>query len=132
MVILFAILLYMYFFVGKMKILLIVLMVMLAWAIGVEVSNYDIDLGKLRDTGNIQESRVQTKNGMKIFGNCVSDNVNCANFKTQPEAQAKYEACAEQIRIDNKKTDKNEIKNLDIYGLDGNKNGIVCESLPKN
>jgi hypothetical protein len=98
----------------------------------VEVSNYDIDLGKLRDTGNIQESRVQTKNGMKIFGNCVSDNVNCANFKTQPEAQAKYEACAEQIRIDNKKTDKNEIKNLDIYGLDGNKNGIVCESLPKN
>lgn len=107
-------------------------MVLLAGAIGVEVSNYDIDLGKLRDTGNIQESRVQTKNGVKIFGNCVSDNVNCANFKTQSEAQAKYDQCAEQIRLDNKKTDANEIKNLDIYGLDGNKNGIVCESLPKS
>jgi FlaG/FlaF family flagellin (archaellin) len=115
-----------------MKTLLIVLMVILAGAIGVEVSNYDIDLGRLRDTGNIQESRVQTKNGVRIFGNCVSDNLNCANFKTQWEAQAKYEQCAEQIRVDNKKSDTNEIKNLDIYGLDKDKDGTVCESLPKS
>jgi hypothetical protein len=132
MVILFAILLYMYFFVGKMKVLLIVLMVLLAGAIGVEVADYDVDLGRLRDTwGNIQESRVQTKNGVKIFGNCVSNNLNCANFSSQRDAQAKYDNCAEQIRVDNNKSDKNEIKNLDIYGLDKDKDGIVCESLPK-
>lgn len=132
MVILLAILLYMYFFVGKMKILLLVLMVFLAGAIGVEVSNYDIDLGKLRESGSIQESRVQTKNGVTIFGNCVSDDINCANFKTQGEAQAKYEQCAEQIKNDNTQLkDSQEVKNLDIYGLDGDKDGTVCEALPK-
>jgi len=38
---------------------------------------------------------------------------------TQSEAQNIYEVC---------KGDKEG----DIFGLDGNNNGIVCESLPKN
>ena len=31
----------------------------------------------------------------------------------------------------NKGVDSNKVKSLDIYGLDGNKNGIVCEALPR-
>ena len=108
-------------------------------ALGVQAMDYDLDLQTLRNTGNIQESRVQhTKDGIKLMGSCVkaagksTADLNCANFKTQPEAQAKYDECANQIASYNAGKTAAEIKNLDIYGLDGNNNGIVCEALPAN
>ncbi len=106
-------------------------------AFGIETYNYDLDLKTLWDTGSIQESRVQhTKDGIVLKGNCVTSakdsasDLNCANFKTQPEAQAKYDQCAAEIASYNAGKTTEQIKNLDIYGLDGNNNGIVCEALP--
>ena len=106
-------------------------------AFGIQMYDYDLDLQTLWKTGNIQESRVQhTKDGIVLKGNCVTaqrnstSDLNCANFKTQAEAQAKYDQCADQIASYNAGKTAAEIKNLDIYGLDGNKNGIVCEALP--
>ena len=111
--------------------------IVLLAAFGIETYNYDLDLGTLWDTGSLEQSRVQhTKDGIVIKGTCVTgvkgtdSDLNCANFATQPEAQAKYEQCAEQIASYNQWTDVAKIKSLDIYGLDGNKNGIVCEALP--
>lgn len=114
--------------------------IILLAAIGIQTFNWDLDLGTLWKTGDINASRVQTintKDGkITLTGNCVlpgkdgKGDLNCDNFKTQEEAQAKYNQCAEQIAASNK-LDSTKVRNLDIYGLDGNKNGIVCEALPK-
>ena len=107
-------------------------------AFGIETMNYDLDLGQLWKTGNIQESRVtHTKDGIKLMGSCAipksggEGDLNCDNFKTQGEAQAKYDRCASEIASYNQGVDTTKIKSLDVYGLDKNKNGIVCEHLPK-
>ena len=78
--------------------------ILLLAAIGIETFNYDLDLGKLWQTGDIQESRVShTKDGnIKLMGSCAipkkgEGDLNCANFRTQEEAQAKYEQCANEI-----------------------------------
>jgi hypothetical protein len=132
--VLLVILVILYFTWGKAKGILIGLMVLVAIAMGVEATNYDIDLGKLFETGNVQESRVQTlkaKDGStaRVFGTCIKQDINCDAFKTQGEAQAKYDTCAAIIKKDNPSI--TNINALDIYGLDGNNNGIVCEALPK-
>jgi hypothetical protein len=104
-------------------------------AFGIETFNYDLDLGQLWKTGNIQESRVtHTKDGLKLMGSCAlpssgAGDLNCANFATQAEAQAKYDQCATEIASYNQGVDAAKVKSLDIYGLDGNKNGVVCEAL---
>lgn len=49
---------------------------------------------------------------------------------SQPNAQAKYEQCASDIASYNQGIDAAKVKSLDIYGLDGDKDGIVCEALP--
>ena len=105
-------------------------------ALGIETLDYDLDLGTLWRTGNITESRVQhTEDGIILKGNCInskqSNDLDCANFPTQEAAQAKYDQCAEEIASYNAGKTVSQIKNLDIYRLDGNKNGIVCESLPR-
>jgi hypothetical protein len=105
---------------------------------GIQTFDYDLDLATLRKTGDIAQSRVQhTSDGIKLMGSCVkpvghnsTDDLDCANFTTQPEAQAKYDTCAAQIASYNAGKTADQIKSLDIYGLDGNKNGIVCEALP--
>ena len=56
-------------------------------------------------------------------------NANQEKEKNEEEAQDKYEYCSNKIASDNK-NNKESIKNLDIYGLDGDKDGIVCEALP--
>ena len=110
--------------------------IILLAAFGIETFNYDLDLGRLWQTGNIQESRVtHTKDGLKLMGSCAlptkgEGDLNCANFQTQPQAQAKYDQCANEIASYNQGTDAAKVKSLDIYGLDKNKNGIVCEALP--
>lgn len=107
-------------------------------AIGIETFDYDLDLGTLWKTGNIAESRVtHTKDGITLMGSCAlpkkwgEGDLDCKNFKTQEEAQAKYEKCTTEIASYNKWVDIAKIRSLDIYRLDGNKNGMVCEALPK-
>lgn len=107
-------------------------------AIGIQTLDYDLDLATLWNTGSIKESRVQhTKDGVVLKGDCVKPagkadeyDLDCSNFKTQAEAQKKYDYCAAQIAENNKGLDKAKVRSLDIYGLDRNKNGIVCEALP--
>jgi hypothetical protein len=98
-----------------------------------EVFDYDLDLETLRRTGDIQESRVQNVKGVKLIGDCViadaGDDLNCANFTTQPEAQTVYEKCVNRIKAYNSDKSAEEIARLDVYGLDGDKDGIVCEHL---
>ena len=133
--ILLIILAILYFTVEKAKGIFFGLFIMVAIAMGIEATNYDIDLGKLFETGNVQESRVQTLKGkdgtqVRVFGTCIKDDINCSAFKTQWEAQSKYDTCANEIKKNNTAiTDTNK---LDIYGLDGDKDGKVCEALPIN
>jgi hypothetical protein len=134
LVVLLAILLAMYFLRGKMKWLLLGLIITVLLALGIHVADYDLDLGTLFRTGNIQESRVETKKWVKIiWSDCTSNNLNCSDFKTQWDAQNKYESCADKIAWDNThiKWGKDDIKRLDIYGLDWDKDGTVCEALPQ-
>ncbi len=115
----------------KAKVALWIILILLVSAFGVEYFDYDVDLGKLWETGSVSESRVEHKNGIKIFGeDCASNNLNCADFKIQWEAQEKYDYCADKIADDNQTTKEN-IRSIDVYGLDRDKDGIVCEALPK-
>ena len=122
-------------FWGKWKIALTVILVLLAIAMWIEGFDYDADLGKLWETGNYQESRVETikdSDGNEfrvITWSCNSKeyDFNCADFDTQKEAQDKYDECAYSIKQSNPEI--KDINKLDIFGLDGNNNGIVCEAL---
>ncbi len=123
-------------FWGKAKGMLVFILVLLAIAMGLEGFDYDADLGKLWETGSYSESRVETikdseGNSVRIItGNCNSKelDLNCSDFSTQDAAQAKYNECSDEVASNNPGIDVNK---LDIYGLDGNNNGIVCEALPK-
>jgi len=48
---------------------------------------------------------------------CSGPDLNCSDFSTHAEAQACYEHCLQQGYGD-------------IHGLDGDDDGIACESLP--
>ena len=121
----------------KGTIILTVILILLAIAMGLEGYNGDADLGKLWETGSYSESRVETVkdadgNSVRVItGVCNSGDfdLNCDNFATQGEAQAKYQDCADEVASNNPGIDTSK---LDIYGLDGNNNGIVCEALPSN
>ncbi len=97
-------------------------------AIGLEASNNDYDVKKLIETkGDLKASKVlrdkegnvvseaDVKSGAKIAKG--TDEYNCADFKTQIQAQAFY--------------DKAGGVKGDTNGLDGDKNGEACQSLPK-
>src|SRR3954469_22564327 len=124
------------------KPILIGLLAILAGAFGLEVSNNDWDLGKivkgsspsdakiLRDqNGNIRRdangqiiTRVtRDKNGNVVpqgtAGAKYTDQYNCSDFSTQPEAQRFF--------------DKAGGVGHDTNGLDGDKDGVACEDLPK-
>jgi len=122
-------------FWGKAKVALWTILVLLAIAFAVEWFDYDADLGKLWETWSYSESRVETikdsdGNSTRIItGNCNRSefDLNCSDFTTQDAAQAKYNECAEEVAENNPGID---IAKFDIYGLDGNNNGIVCEALP--
>ncbi len=46
--------------------------ILLLAAFGIEAYDYDLDLGKLWETGSIAESRVtHTKDGLKLMGSCA-------------------------------------------------------------
>jgi len=124
------------------KPLLIGLLAIIAGAFGLEVSNNDWDLGKivkgsspsdakiLRDqNGNIRRDAngqiitrvMRDKNGNVVpdgtAGAKYTDEYNCADFSTQPDAQGFF--------------DKAGGVGHDTNGLDGDKDGVACEDLPK-
>ena len=120
----------------KGTVVLTVILVLLAIALGLEGFDYDADLGKLWETWSYSESRVETVkdsdgNSVRLItGMCnrAEYDLNCDAFATQGEAQAKYNECADEVASNNPGID---VKKLDIYGLDGDNDGIVCEALPK-
>jgi len=115
--------------------------ILLLAAFGLEATSTDVDLGTLMETGSVQESMIErdtegnletnTEGGFMTSiwrdqnGNQVSegtpgakgeDQYNCSDFATQAEAQ---------IFFDNAGGVAN-----DVNGLDGNKDGVPCQSLP--
>lgn len=124
------------------KPILIGLLAILAGAFGLEVSNNDWDLGKiakgsspsdakiLRDAkGNIRRDSngqivtrvMRDKNGNVVpdgtAGAKYTDEYNCSDFATQPDAQSFFNKAG---GVGN-----------DTNRLDGDKDGEACESLPK-
>jgi hypothetical protein len=100
--------------------------VVLLGALGMEVGETDYDMGALirgdglagskiiRDeVGNINFDGVSP-----LVANCESNEYNCSDFTYQAQAQDVMDRCGG--------------KGKDINGLDGDKDGRACESLPKN
>ena len=99
--------------------------VLLLTAFGMEATNHDYDAKKLIETKSFAASKIErdptTGNLMNVdaFCNAQQSDYNCKDFKSQEEAMTVYNRC------------KTLGKNMDVYGLDGDKDGLVCESLPK-
>jgi hypothetical protein len=106
-------------FFQKVRWLMIAVIVMLLVALGLESKNTDYDLGKMMKTGSLKESRVSRDDkGNLVIGSMCSEGVyNCDDFLTQPEAQRVYEECKFS-------------KGNDPHRLDGDSDGVACESLP--
>lgn len=95
-------------------------------AFGLEASNNDYDVKKLAQTGSFAAAKLERDEKGNItnigaFCDAKELNYNCSDFKNQPEAQQVYDECK-----------NGHGRNMDVYGLDGDKDGKVCESLPKN
>lgn len=108
------------------KIIVGAVIAILLVALGMESTNHDYDMKKLVETGSFSASAIERDAGGNLlpasvdaFCNAQKQDYNCPDFKTQPEAQSVYERC------------KALGKNMDVYHLDGDKDGIVCEALPK-
>jgi len=103
------------------------IIVLLLAAFGLTATNTDFDLGKLFSGSSFEEAKIQTDSaGNLLFdkaGNVVTaadqgkraGDYNCDDFDTQPEAQQFMD----------------KVGNNDIYRLDGDKDGVACESLPQ-
>ena len=116
-----------------------VVIVFLLGALGLEVSNNDWDLGSIFSGSSVSDSKVvrdekgnvaydaegnvitrimRDKEGNVVeSGGKYTDEYNCDDFATQPEAQKFFEK-AGGVRADTNR-------------LDGDKDGEACESLPK-
>jgi hypothetical protein len=126
-----------FFFWEKGRLILAIAFVSLMAALGLEVSNNDWDLNRLWETKSFEQSKVSRdekgnirldKAGNIFFdktGNVTTDkshgkranDYNCSDFSTQPEAQAFFEKVGG--------------RGNDVNRLDGDKDGVACESLPK-
>lgn len=107
------------------KILLGSIAVVLFGAGAMEVSNKDYDVGKLIETRSFKASEIQRDEKGNLLSTSIDEfctqsdiDYNCADFKTQSEATTVYERCQQKG------------KNMDVYRLDGDKDGKVCEALP--
>ncbi len=102
----------------------LVIIVMLLGALGLEVSNKDFDLGTLLNGGSFKEAAMErdAKGNLtgrtigQLCGDKAKDVYNCDDFATQEEAQAKMEEC--------------QLNGKDVNRLDGDKDGVACEHLP--
>ena len=103
--------------VGAMIALLLV-------AFGMEAKGTDYDMKKLVETKSFSKAKIERDpvtgniNNADAFCSAQDIDYNCKDFKTQKEANELYQKC------------KGVGKNMDAYGLDGDKDGKVCESLP--
>lgn len=110
-----------FYFWEKGRLFIAGIIVLLLVALGLEASNTDLDLGKLAETHSLKDSVIKRDtDGNLIMGSLCEPkqtyNYNCDDFSYQEEAQKVYEKCAKN--------------GLDIHGLDGNKDGVACQSLP--
>ncbi len=101
-----------------LKPILGVVFVILAAAFGLEATNNDWDIGKLLQGESLEEARVmRDKSGNVVTeGGKYTDEYNCDDFTTQAEAQTFF--------------DKAGGVSQDTNRLDGDKDGVACESLP--
>jgi len=118
----------MFFFFEKMRIALAVIFIILLSAFGLEATQNDWDLQQLWESKSFEQSKITRDIEGNILydkmGNVTTDSeigkeaddYNCADFATQPEAQAFFE------RIGG--------IGHDVNRLDGNKDSEACESLP--
>ena len=103
--------------IGSMIALLLV-------AFGMEAKGTDYDMGKLIETKSFAKAKIERDpatgaiTNADAFCNAQDIDYNCSDFKTQKEANDIYMKC------------KNAGKNMDVYHLDGDHDGKVCESLP--
>lgn len=103
----------------------VVIVVLLA-ALGLEVTNNDFDLGTLLGGGSLGEAKMERDADGNLTGSTLGqvcgdeakDEYNCDDFATQEEAQAKMDQCTAEGR--------------DVNRLDGDNDGVACESLPKS
>jgi hypothetical protein len=106
------------------RIVLGAVIAILVAALGLEATNTDYDLGKAIQTGSLSKAKIErdptTGNLINVDKFCMAKDIdyNCIDFKTQTEAMEVYDKC------------KNAGKNMDAFGLDGDKDGRVCEVLP--
>ena len=105
------------------KVILGVVIALLLGAFGMEASKTDYDMSTLTETGSFAAAKIErdaSGNLTNVDGFCNAEQIdyNCSDFKTQPEAQSVYDRC-QQLG-----------KNMDMYRLDGDKDGNVCEALP--
>lgn len=127
--VLMAIVVILFFVWQKARIALGIAFVALAAALGLEINQADWDLGELWKTKSFQESKIsRDEKGNILFdktGNVTTNKTlgkkandyNCSDFATQPEAQAFF------LKMGG--------VGHDVNRLDGDKDGIACESLPK-
>lgn len=95
------------------------LLILLAAAFGLELTNNDWDLGKLLSGSTAQEAKIKRDaSGNFLLESCEDDIYNCASFKLQKDAQEVLDKCGGA--------------GYDINKLDGDKDGLACENLPKN
>lgn len=105
-------------FFQKVRWLMIAVIIMLMAAFGMEVSNNDWDLGKLMKTGSMEAAHIKRDENGDILRDSMCDlnTYNCADFRTQAEAQMVMKECGTKT---------------DVHGLDGDDDGKACEDLPK-
>jgi len=101
-----------------LKPILGVIFVILAGAFGLEATNNDWDVGKLLQGKSLEEARVMRdiKGNVVESGGKYTDQYNCDDFETQPEAQTFFKNAGGPSQ--------------DTNGLDGDNDGVACESLP--
>lgn len=129
-------------FVESLRIWMIGIGIVLLAALGFEMANTDVDLGSVMEGNSISESVVErdeagnleadaegglmtrllrNKEGEVVAegtaGAKYTDEYNCDDFETQPEAQRFFENAG---GIEG-----------DVNRLDGNKDGVACQALPQ-
>jgi hypothetical protein len=106
---------------GIKKTILGVVIVILLGALGMETTNTDYDLGKLLGGSSVKEAKVlRDKSGNVVTDSSLgkaTDEYNCSDFSTQDEAQNFFEKAGGVSKDTNR--------------LDGNKDGVACQDLPK-
>lgn len=112
-----------FFVFEKARIAIIAVMITLLVALGLEVADTDYDLQTLAKTKSFQAAKIERDekgNLTNVDAFCKAEKIdyNCSDFKTQQEANEVYAKC------------QSFGKNMDVYRLDGDKDGKVCEGLP--